>query len=185
MSSPCWSLPDLRSSSLPQHAALPGQRDLVQEDSVHQEPLPQEPPPKTSANAIRSDSNAEESLSHLAYESAGNLRPNTPTGYEPNELTTGEIAQILTISGSFLEDINQLYDVQREFGEQDQQAPVMEEMKEFGQIHAQSLLDHEMTEMSLIEKMSHLQSKMHFDESMESNADSDLEDGELRKLLTS
>ena len=26
---------------------------------------------------------------------------------------------------------------------------------------------------------------MHFDESMESNADSDLEDGEIRKLLTS
>ena len=39
--------------------------------------------------------------------------------------------------------------------------------------------------MSPVEKMSYLQTRMHFDESMESNADSDLEDGEIRKLLTS
>ena len=39
--------------------------------------------------------------------------------------------------------------------------------------------------MSLVEKMSYLQSQMHFDESMESIADSDLEDEELQKLLTS
>ena len=82
-------------------------------------------------------------------------------------------------------EIHQLYDVQREFGEQDRQAPSIEEVKEFGQIQAQSLLDHEMAEMSLVEKMSFLQSQMHFDESMESNAASDLEDGELQKLLTS
>ena len=51
-------------------------------------------------------------------------------------------------------------------------------MKEFGEIAAQSFLDHEMAEMSPVEKMSHLQSQMHFDESMESIADSELEDGE-------
>ena len=45
--------------------------------------------------------------------------------------------------------------------------------------------DQEMAKMSPIEKMSYLQSRMHFDECMESNADSDLEDGETRKLLTS
>ena len=39
--------------------------------------------------------------------------------------------------------------------------------------------------MSPIKKMSNFQSRMHFDESIESNADSDLEDGEIRKLLTS
>ena len=33
--------------------------------------------------------------------------------------------------------------------------------------------------------MSYLQSRMHFGESMEGNADSDLENGEIRKLLTS
>ena len=52
-------------------------------------------------------------------------------------------------------------------------------------IQTQSLLDHEMAETSLVEKMSHLQSQMHFVESMESIADSDLEDGQLQKLLTS
>ena len=52
-------------------------------------------------------------------------------------------------------------------------------------IQTQSLLDHEMAETSPVEKMSYLQSQMHFDESMESIADSDLEDGELQKLLTS
>ena len=39
--------------------------------------------------------------------------------------------------------------------------------------------------MSPIDKMPNFQSKMHFDESLESNADSDLADGEIRKLLTS
>ena len=76
----------------------------------------------------------------------------------------------------------------REFGEQDQQAPIIEEVKESGMpqfVQAQSLVDHEMAEMSLVEKMSYLQSQMHFDESMESIADSDLENGELQKLLTS
>ena len=72
----------------------------------------------------------------------------------------------------------------REFGEQDQQAPIIEEMKGFGQIQAQSVLDHEMAEMSPVEKMSYLQSHMHFDESMESIADTDLEDGGLHTLLT-
>ena len=77
------------------------------------------------------------------------------------------------------------YTMYREFGEQDQQAPIVEEMKGFGQIQAQSLLDHEMAEMSPVEKMPYLQSHMHFDESMESIADTDLEDGELQTLLTS
>ena len=58
-------------------------------------------------------------------------------------------------------------------------------MKEFGHIEAQSSLDHEMAEMSPVEKMSDLQSQMHFDESMENVADSDFQDGELQKLLTS
>ena len=55
-------------------------------------------------------------------------------------------------------------------------------MKEFGQIQAQSSLDDEMAEMSIVEKMSYLQFQMHFDESMESIADSDLKDGELKKV---
>ena len=38
---------------------------------------------------------------------------------------------------------------------------------------------------SKISKMSCFQSQMHFDDSVESTADSDLEDGELQKMLTS
>ena len=57
--------------------------------------------------------------------------------------------------------------------------------REDSDIQVQSLLDQEMAKMSPIKKMSNLQSRMHFDESIESNADSDLEDGEIRKLLTS
>ena len=112
------------------------------------------------------------------------MRINTPTGYLPKEFTTEEIATIPMMSPE--EDIYQLYDVQRNFGEQDQQAPIVEEVKEFVQIGIQSLLDHEMTNTSPIEDMSYLQSHMHFDESIESiAADSDLEDGEIKKLLTS
>ena len=88
------------------------------------EQLPHEP---LQANPIRSENNAEESLSDPEYESAGNMRINTPTGYEPKEFTTEEIATIPMMSPE--EDVYQLYDVQREFGEQDQQAPVFEEMK--------------------------------------------------------
>ena len=97
--------------------------------------------------------------------------------------TTEEIATIPMMSPK--EDIYKLYDVQREFGEQYQQAPVMEETRGFGQIQVHSLLHQEMAKMSPIKEMSYLQSRIHFDESMESNADSDLEDGEIRKLLTS
>ena len=79
------------------------------------------------------------------------MRPNTPTGYEPNQLTTKDFATIPTMSSGV--------DVQRELG-------------------------HKMAETSLVEKVSYLQSQMHFDESMESTADSDLEDEELQKVLT-
>ena len=106
-----------------------------------------------------------------------------PQVNEPKEFTTEEIATIPMISPE--EDIYQLYDVQREFGDQDQQAPVMEETERFEEIQVHSLLDQEMAKMSSIKKMSYLQSRMHFGESMEDNADSDLENGEIRKLLTS
>ena len=79
----------------------------------------------------------------------------------------------------------QLQEKQREFGEQSQQAPIMGESQGFAEILVQSLFDQEMGDTSVIEKMPYLQSKMHFDESLGSNADSDLEDGEIRKLLTS
>ena len=47
-------------------------------------------------------------LSHINDESAGNLHPNTPTGYEPKVLATKELATI-----PMSPDVHQLY----EFGE--------------------------------------------------------------------
>ena len=100
MSSPCWSFPHLLSSTPPQHAAPPGQRDRLQEDTVHQERLPQERLVKTSADAIRSESNAKESLSHLKCESAGNLRPNTPTfteqGSSASQMTAAKVMDVIS-----------------------------------------------------------------------------------------
>ena len=67
MSSPCWSLPHLLSSS-PQP---PGQHDLLQDDTVHREPLLQEPLPPLpettlSESNARSESNAEKSLTLIS-----------------------------------------------------------------------------------------------------------------------
>ena len=115
MSSPCWSLPHVLTSSPPQHVAPPGQHDLLQEDTAHRAPLPE---------PVQSTSSANEPLSHVNFECGGNPRKTSPTGYEPKELAT--------ISPRSLEDIYQLYDVQIEFGEQDQQAPIIEEVKESG-----------------------------------------------------
>ena len=72
----------------------------------------------------------------------------------------------------------------REFGEQDQQASVMKKKTTgFGQTQVHSSLDHEMTDTSPIKDMSHLQSQMHFDESIEIvAADSDLEDGKIQNF---
>ena len=52
-------------------------------------------------------------------------------------------------------------------------------MKEIGEIGTHSLPD------SKIPETSYFQSHMHFDDSVESIADSDLEDGELQKMLIS
>ena len=52
-------------------------------------------------------------------------------------------------------------------------------MEEFGEAGTAGLPDLKISETS------HFQSKMHVDDSVESIADSDLEDGELRKMLTS
>ena len=147
MPSPCWSLPHLLFSSPSQDEAPPGQHDLLQDDTVHRAPLPE---PK------QSTSSADEPLSHVNYESGGNPRNTSPT----QVMSPKSLRQFLEV----LWKTYQSFYVQREFGEQDQQAPIVEEVKEFGQIGIQILLDHEMAEMSLVEKMSYLQSQMHFDD---------------------
>ena len=97
MSHPCWLFPHFLTSSPSQHAALSGPRDLLQDNTVHRQPLPQEPlqplPEQlphepVPANAIWSENNAKESLSDPEYESAGNLRINTPTLESTQEVQT-------------------------------------------------------------------------------------------------
>ena len=60
------------------------------------------------------------------------MSPNLATDeLEPNELATKEF---VTTSRSSLEDIYHLYDVQREFGEQDQQAPLLKKLRNLGKL---------------------------------------------------
>ena len=66
-----------------------------------------------------------------------------------------------------------MYDVQEEFGEEDHRAPITEEVEGLEKIGTHSLPD------SKISETSYFQSHMHFDDSAEIIADSDLEDGEL------
>ena len=77
----------------------------------------------------------QESLWREDLQSGGNPRTTTPTGYEPKELAT--VSRI----EDYLGDPYQLYDAQKEFGEQDHQAPITEEVKEFGEIGTASLPD--------------------------------------------
>ena len=91
-------------------------------------------------------------------------RTTTPTGYEPKQLET-KIIETEAYSG----DPYKLYEIQERFVEEYHQASITEEVEEFRKIDNQSCI----------------QSQMHFADSAESIADSDLEDGELRKMLTS
>ena len=114
----------------------------------------------------------QESLWREDLRSGGNLRTTTPTGYEPKELAT--VSRIEAYSG----DPYQLYDAQRECGERDHRALITEEVEEFREIGTHSLPDSQVSETS------HYQSHMQFDDSAESIAFSDLEDGGLQKMLT-
>ena len=88
MSSPCWSLPHLLSSSPPQHEAPPGQHDLLQDDTA---PLPE---------PIQSTSRAKEPLSHVNYESGGNPRTNTPTLLISDIYQTSEYRQYCCVGNT-------------------------------------------------------------------------------------
>ena len=64
-------------------------------------------------------------------------------------------------------------------GEEDHRAPITEEVEECGKIRTAGVPDSKLSETSYI------QSQMHFGDSVEGIADSDLEDEELQKMLTS
>ena len=68
--------------------------------------------------------------------------------------------------------------MQENFGEEDHRAPITEEGEKFGKIRTAGVPDSKLSETS------YFQSHMQFDDSVESIADSDLEDRVLQKLLT-
>ena len=98
-------------------------------------------------------------------QSGGNPRTTTPTCYEPKELAT--VSRIEAYSG----DPYQLYDVQEILENKITELPSPKKCRNL--------------ENSKISETSYIQSQMHFDDSVESIADSDLEDVELQKMLTS
>ena len=156
----------LPATTTPEHSLQSGQHDLLQEYSVHHQPLQALPVEKQ---------RYQEPLWRESRQSDGNLRNTSSTGFEPKELATKELATVSRISG--ITDPYQIYDAQKEFGEQDHQAPITKELEEFGDIGTHTLPDYLET--------SHFQSHVHFDDSVESIADYDLEDGELQKMLAS
>ena len=115
----------------------------------------------------------QESLRRENLQSGGNTRKTTPTGFEPKELAT--VSRIEAYSA----DPNQLHDVQENFGEEDHRAPITEEVKELAEFRTAGLPGSHLSETS------YFQLHIHFDDSAENIADSDLEDGELQKMLTS
>ena len=105
----------LPSTTTPEHAAQSG-HDLLQEHPAHQ-PL----------QALPVDKQRHQELPWCEnLQSGGNPRTTTPTSYVPKELATvSRISRII--------DPYQLYDAQRESGEQDHPAPITEEVMEFGE----------------------------------------------------
>ena len=115
----------------------------------------------------------QESLWREDLQSGGIPRTTTTTGSEPKELAT--VSRIEAYCG----DPYHQYDVQEKFGERDHWAPITKEVNEFGEFGNPASIDSKFSETS------YFRSQMHSDDSVESIADSDLEDGELQKMLTS
>ena len=153
----------LPSTTTPEHALQSGQHDLLQEHPVHHQPLQDHPVDKW---------RHQEPLWRENLQSGGNPRKTFSTGYEPKELAT--VSRISRITDPY-----QFSDAQKEFGERNHRVPITEEVKEFGEIGTHSLPDSKRSETS------YFQSHMHFDDSAESFADSDLEAAESQKMLTS
>ena len=155
------------STTTPEHAPQPGQHELLQEHPVHHQPLQERPVEKK---------RYQEPLDRENQLSGENPRNRFSEGYEPKELGTASRISSIT-------DPKQLYDAQKEFGEQDHQAPITEEVKECRE-RTHGIPDY-LSIDSEISETSYFQQHMHFDDSVESIADHDLDDGELQKMLTS
>ena len=154
----------LPSTKTEEHAAQSVQYGHAQEHQVHHGHL----------QALRVDKQRHQES--LWRESGGNTRTTTPTGYEPKVFAT--VSRIEDYPG----DPYQSYDVQEKVGEEDHRAPITEEVKQFGEI-ATAGCSHSLPD-SRTSETSYFQSQMHFDDSVENIADSDVEDEEFQKMLT-
>ena len=129
-----------RVSSSPQHEAPPGRHDRLQDNDVHRALLYG----RQAAQKNRSRT----SITRVAETRAAPL----PQVMSPKSLRPKSLRLFLEVL--WKTSIN--YTMYRELGEQDHQAPIIEEVKEpgvFQFLQTQSLLDHEMAEMSLVQKM--------------------------------
>ena len=115
----------------------------------------------------------QESLWRQDLQSGRNPRTTTPTGSEPKELAT--VSRIEAYSG----DPYQSFDVQENFWRRT--SPSSDHRRSEG---CWRNWDSRLTDSKILET-SCFQSQMHFDESVGSTVDSDLEDGELQQMLTS
>ena len=104
-------------------------------------------------------------------QSGGNPRNTCSTGYEPKELAT--VSRISSITDPY-----QLHDVQEKLEKKIPELQSPKKWKNLEKLGTHGLPDYKISETS------YCQSHMHFDDSVESIADSDLEDGELRKILS-
>ena len=122
MTHPCWLLPrlsfttstssssfTLASTTTPEHAQQSGQYDLLQEHPVHHQPLQEQQVQKH---------RYQEPPCRENQQSGGNPRNTLSIGYEPKELATV----------SKITKPHQLHDAQKEFGGQEHQAPIHEEV---------------------------------------------------------
>ena len=122
----------LPSTTTPEHALQSGQHDLLQEHPVHHQPLQER---------LVEKHRYQEPLWRENQQSGGNLRNTSSTGYEPKELATKGLAtkelatkKLATVARiSRITDPYQLYDAQKEFGEEDHRVPITEEVMEFGE----------------------------------------------------
>ena len=114
----------------------------------------------------------QESLWREDLLNGGNTRTTTPTGYEPKELAT--VSRIEAYSG----DPYQFFDVLEKWR---RWSPSSYHRRSGGiwRKRTAGVPDSKLSDTS------HIQSQMRFDDSVESIADSDLEDGEFQKMLTS
>ena len=111
-------------STTQEHAAQSEQQEHLQEHPVHHAHL-QAP----SVDKLRH----QESLWREDLQSGGNPRTTTPSGYEPKELANPY----------------QSYAVQEKVGEEDDRAPITEEVDEFGEIGTACLPDSKIPETSV------------------------------------